>query len=404
MSFPSPLALVGTDRQLYVLPAGGGRVGQVTWSRLVGGLSAMGGGRTPDGCTWPCWSPDGRWLAAFRSAPDDAGSLSSLFVAEVGGVQERELFREPEEHPIYAQWSPDGRRLGLLCQQQEELLLYDVDVKSGRHRLVEHGVPLFFTWTPDSAHLVVHAGGGPRPGRLVRRVVAGQGEDVVFPTGPGSFCAPLLVPGPAPRVAFATAAPGVTSHVCTAALDGEDARHVATLRGLLAVVPSPDGRRVAIGSAPGGESTPYDGIWLADLQGGPLVQVSSHANMAFFWARGGKSLAFAAMDRKAGCARWYRCDLGEGDPSDAVDQELCPFWPTRDQLFLLHFFEQYAASHGAVDPSGRWLTWATHPDPATHDPDQRPRIMGIDLEAADPQPFLVAHGSFATFGPAPRSG
>lgn len=404
MSSSPVLATVGPDRQLHVLPLSGGLPQQVTWSRVVGGLTAAGGGATPDGCSWPGWSPDGRWLVGFRARPDQHGGETAVFVAEVGGVEEREIFARIDEHPIYAQWSPDGRRLGLLCQLEEELLLYVLEVESGDCRLVEHGAPLFFSWGPDSRHLVVHAGNGPRPGRLVRRVVDARGEDVVFPTGPGSFCAPLIVSGEPVRIVFATDAPGETSHVCTAELDGEHPRHVATLRGLLAIVPDHEGLHVAIGSAPKGESTPYDGIWLADLQGGPLVQITTHECMAFFWCRGGRRLVYAALDRTMGCARWYRCDLGEQDPSDCVEEELTPFWPTRDQLFLLHFFEQYTSSHAVVDPTGRWLTWATHPDPGSAPPDPRPRVMVLDLDAADPEPQAVAYGSFAVFRPRSPTG
>ena len=405
---PPRIAFIGLDRQLHVVPVQGGAAARVTWSQKVGGLAALPGTRTPDGCTWPCWSPDGRWLAAFRTEVDGVGAQGCLFVAEVGGVRERELFRQPDEHPIYARWSPDGRNLALLCQHQEELLLYTVDVASGRHRLVEHGVPLFFCWTPDGTGLLVHCGAAKGPGRLVHRVVVGPGEDAVFPVAPGSFCAPVVLPGAPPRVLFATAAPGGVSHVCTADLDGERLRHVASLRGLLALVPDPEGRRVAIGCAPGGEATPYDGIWLADLEGGPLHQISAHANMAFFWADGGRALVYAAAHRASGCVRWYRCRPGALDPSDSVEQELLPSWPTRDQVFLLHFFDQFAGSHGLLDPDGRWLLVASWPDPAAS-PDRgpgarTPRILRVDLSLDDPEAVVLAQGSLAIFGPPAPAG
>lgn len=395
---------MGLDRQLHVLPIDGGPPTQVTWSRLVGGLASSGAARTPDACAWPGWSPDGRWLAAFRAEARGTGQAASLLVAEVGGVRERVIFRQPGAHPVYARWSPDGRWLALLCQQEEELLLYVVDAESGAHRLIEHGVPLFFEWTLDATSLLIHSGRGPDQGRITRRVVAGPGADAVFPVGPGSFCAPIALPGAPPRVLFAASATGGSSHICTSDLDGERLRHVATLRGLLAMAPDPSGRRLAIGAAPGGEGSPYDGLWLTDLEGGPLRQISTHPMMAFYWVDEGRALVYAAADRAHGCVRWYRCVPGAADPSDCVEQELFPSWPTAEQVFLLHFFEQLAGSHGPVDPSGRWLVLASWPAP---DPDglhsdgaqRRPRVLRVDLRAADPQPELLTHGSVAVVGP-----
>jgi hypothetical protein len=185
----------------------------------------------------------------------------------------------------------------------------------------------------------------------------------------------------------------------TAREDGDRPRHVATLRGLIAVVPDLEGRLLAIGSAPGGESTPYEGIWVTPVEGGPLSQVSTHPTMAFFWCRGGRRLVYASLDREAGCARWVRVDLDPSDPTESQETELGPFWPSRDQLFLLHFFEQYAQSHAQIDPSGRWLVYASHPDPEAKDPDARPQILMLDLDAGDPEPVVLAQGSFAVFAP-----
>ncbi|RME20174.1 MAG: hypothetical protein D6798_21000, partial [Deltaproteobacteria bacterium] len=148
---------------------------------------------------------------------------------------------------------------------------------------------------------------------------------------------------------------------------------------------------------------PYEGVFVAGVEGGPIHQLTRRPCMAFFWCRGGRRLVVASLDRDAGCARWSRIDIDESDPTESVEQELAPFWPTQAQLFQLHFFEQYVPSHGLVDPTGRWLVYASFPDPLDSLADGRPRIECIDLDAADPEPVVLAHGRFASFAP-PRMG
>jgi len=407
-SSPS-IAFVGRDGQLRVMPVTGGLPRQVSWSLVASGFAGAASSEAEDARTWPAWSPDGRWLASLRGAARPApGASAALVVTEVDGVEERVICELPAEHPIYAAWSPDGRELAVLGQVEDGLQLQVVSAQGGVPRPVEHGVPLFFCWAPDSRGLIVHAGAlsgggrlseGGKPGRLVRRAVGPRGDDAVFPVLPGSFCSPLPVPGPSPRVAFATVASGPTSHICTAQPGGEQVQHIATLRGLLAPIPDHEGRRLAIGSASEGERGPYEGIWCIDLAGGPLHQITTHDNVAFTWCPGGRRLVYVALDAAAGCARWYRIDLPEGDLAGAQEQELCPFWPTRDQTFRLRFFEQYAVTHPQVDPSGRWLVYTSHPEDPVRGRRGPPQIMLLDLDAPDPAPVALAEGGFPVFAP-----
>lgn len=393
------VAFVGRDRQLHAMRLGDPSPLQVTWSHLAGGLEAVGGA-APDGTAWPCWSPDGRWLLAFRAR--DKGRAAQLFLAEVGGVEERALFTSDDEHPIYASWSPDGARVGLLSQRDEELILSVIEVGSAARRLVDQGVPLFFTWAPDSRSVLVHSGGrGGRPGRLARRTVVGQGEDHAYPAGPGSFCAPVVIHSQPPRVVFATASPGPVSHICLSDLDGDEPCHLATQRGLLALLADRQGTNLAIASAPKGNGTPYEGFGIYQIDTGTVKSLTQRPLLAFFWCRPDR-LVYASLDTRAGCARWWKIELDEG--GSVREQELVAFWPTREQMFMLHFFEQFAGSHPIVDDSGRWLCWAGHPGPADGDAPTVPGIYVLDLDAAEGVPRWLASGSIATFGPMPSPG
>ncbi len=397
------IAFVGRDRQLYAVGVDEAGPVQVTWSHLAGGLEAVGG-PAADATAWPCWSPDGRWLMGFRAS--ERGKAAQLFIAEVGGVEERSLFDSEDEHPIYASWSPDGQRIGLLSQQDEELQLSVIEVRTGTRRLVDQGVPLFFTWAPDSTSVLVHSGGREgRPGRLARRTVLGTGEDHAYPAGPGSFCAPVVIRSVPPRVVFATASPGAVSHICLSDLDGEQPCHLATQRGLLALLADRTGAHLAVASAPKGNGTPYEGFGIYQIETGQVQPATTRPLLAFFWCRPNR-LVYASLDAKAGCARWTRVELDAS--GEAQERELVSFWPTREQVFLLHFFEQFAESHPIVDASGRYLCWAGHADPSLPPSPEgslddtgkpHPGIFCLDLDQPDLPPRRLASGSIATFGP-----
>ena len=100
------------------------------------------------------------------------------------------------------------------------------------------------------------------------------------------------------------------------------------------------------------------------------------------------------------CVTWNLARPGE--PSE----RLARFWPSREMLFYLHFFDQFTHSHSLLSPEGDRLVfcgrrmadadgddspWPTQ-EPDTFD------VLVLDLED-DAPPRSIAEGSFACFSP-----
>jgi dipeptidyl aminopeptidase/acylaminoacyl peptidase len=393
VSLPSRIAFIGDDRQVHVIGSDGSGLRQVTWSKIPSALTRWGGSSGLDTCSWPGFSPDGRWIICFQAEGSDGLSQARICAVEVDGVEERTLAELTGQLPIYAQWNEQSEQIAVLVQDEDELQLWLCALDEvGHARLVDHGVPLFFSWAPGGGQVMLHAGDARRKaGRLVLRSLQAVGEDLVFQESPGSFCTPLFANG---QLVFATHR-GLQSSVCISEPSGENKRVLASMEGLLAVIPSPGGEEVAIGSSPNGEGSPYAGVWVVSAAGGDVEQVLNEECQAFFWVPGSRQLIFAQLDNNSRCFWWKKLDI----ESRGVTL-ISAFWPSRDQLFYLHFFEQYTHSHPLISADGTTLIFSGHAEPGT-DSSPSPRLWTVDLRADSPSPVELIRGSFGTFPPRP---
>ncbi len=386
---------VGRDRQVYLGDPAQARVWPLTTAvpgndRPWGALAAR-----RDAWSWPTWSPDGTWIACFSAEESDEDSGPARIVAlSTDGVREEIWGHVETGVPVYVQWAPSGEHLAVLAQDGKELSLTLVSrARLGRVREVASGLPLFFNWTPEDT-LLLHVGQESGDTSLTLRDPVGTEADVPYPASPGSFCAPVFAGG---RPIYAVEADEGASEVVISRMDGTEARALARYKGLLAIVPAPRRPWVALSAAQRGEGSPYDGIDLVQLYTGDVRRASDSGCLAFFWAPDGSYLLQAVVDHPANGVTWWRVDAEGGAP-----RRLATFWPTRDMLFFLHFFDQYGQSHSPLSPDGRWLVYAGYPVGGTQaDVSVPARIWVLDLEASEPVARPVAEGTFATFPPLP---
>jgi hypothetical protein len=382
------------DRQIWLTDAAGTAPVLLTPPLPRGGAAWSMLSRPQEAWSWPTWSPDGQWIAGFAvEGSDEASGPVRVVTLAIDGVRQVEWAHIPNVSPIYLQWHPSGEAMGVLTQQGSELVLSLLRKdKLGQLRTLEQGVPLFFNWTPRGERVLIHVGAKDDPsGRLMLRDPLGDGEDVIFERTPGSFCAPVF---PADRTVVALRHEEGGSEVVACAPDGSEAEVLLVRRGLLAMVPAPGGAAsIAVACAPRGEGTPYQGIELLDVGTGAQRTLTTADCLAFFWAPTGDALVYAVVDADANCLFWYRVDIAGGDPVP-----LGSFWPTRDILFYLHFFDQYGQSHSLISADGRYMVFAGYPAGGGQaDLSSPPRIYVKDIRNPERPPEQVGRGSFAVF-------
>ena len=367
---------------------------QLTWSLDPAAFGAWGGAPSGNTASWPCWSPDGSSIACFVDGTDNS-LQTCVAVFEVDGVHEFRFDALPERMPIHVQWSPDGQRLGVLVQFEDQLELWVAEARPapGPLRLVAEGSPLFFSWADNGRRVLLHVGDGDdQPARIEVRDVVGDADDIVFRVPPANFCVPFAVPATGEERVLYVIRRDDASQVVSARLDGEDVLGLAVLPGLVALVPSADGQQVATTSAPDADGSPYEGVRTIACDGfGAPSQWMEGPNLAFFWPAALEGPMWVQWDAGRQNTRWM------WGSAPKVARELGRFRPTRDQYFHFHFFEQFARSHSLVSPDGRWVVWAGH---AADDTGAGPSIFLTDLHDESGSGRPVCAGSYAVFAPA----
>lgn len=404
----STYAVVGADHQLSVRT-----IGRDDARRLTGVLPAFAGADAPRGAwwtmppsqdtwSWPTWSSDGEWIAAFAARPDDEATEAVRVMSLArDGVREMVWGTLAGAAPLYLQWHPHDAAIAVLAQSDGELTATVFRASHlGDARPVEAGVPLYFNWSPEGSRLFVHAGEPGGSGRLVARDALGDAEDLVMPRAAGNFCAPSFAGG-RPVYVVEDEQSG-RSEVVVSHMDGSDARSLARHDGLLALITAPGRPWAAVAASPEGARGMYAGVELLHLYSDEVVTLTHMPCIAFWWVPEAESLIVATMDDPAGWARGadgghavtlWRLDSPSGDRV-----RLTTFTPTRDMLYYLRYFEQFVESHPLVSPDGRWLIYAGYPcEDDVADLSRGPRIWRKDLtqphEPAQPE----ADGVFAVF-------
>ena len=385
------LAFIGGDRQLWTVLADGSGHRQLTYDLNIASQSPWGGLQSTEHRSWPCWSPDGRWLSCFQTSDTvDSDGAAWLTAIEVDGVEEKRLVSLDEGYPIYSQWSPDSSQIAVLMQQADQLAVAVASVDTiGAFRLIEEGVPIFFSWTDDSAKMLIHSGSQGET-RLVLRAVEGSDPDQYFSKNPGSFSTPAVM---GKRAVFVADEDG-KSVLCVSDLEGGSVQEVERLKGQVAHVVSPCQRFIAFTTLIPGKSRSSQGLWVADIEKGGVQELMTTEVVAYFWLPQSDGLLVVNRGRSPIEFYWNHVGLDGGDV-----RKLVSFYPSQDQQFFLRFFEQFAHSHSPVSPDGTMFTYAGHPDPRKNSADTSSRIHVVRLCGEHPESEVLVPGEFAVFAP-----
>ena len=345
--------------------------------------------------TWPTWSPDARRLVfsgivgGSSGTPEInlysftrySGRVQNIYSGEPGVAG---LLAEGVLH--YPLWSPDSQTVAFIAitRQGLTLLLDDLSDDPGADLVLGQG-PLWISWSHDSRYLLIHRGASQF---LLDTSGGHQPELLDFQT------ARYRVPAWKPRedtvtLMTETAPDRYALYTVDVTSTGPDAvRQLTEVESDPAFMWSPRGDFLAVAGSPrglelmGSIMLVYQELRLVPEGDKTMPMIIDDNILAFFWAPNGSKLAYVTLSQVRGVLTWNLLDLNSRSQRRLID-----FVPSRNQMTMFQFFDQYAYSHSLWSPDSRSLVFAGRPsteateasfgaDPGHEDP----HIMVLDTE------------------------
>ena len=351
------IAFVGLDGQVRSMNPDGSEVRQISSGEGF--------------FTWPTWSPDARRLVYSGVVRDGRGNprISLLAFNAASGSTHEIYAGEPGIAGLladgvvhYPLWSPDSRSLAFIAVTSRGLTLFvDTLEDGGDADLVLDQGPLWMSWSPDSRYLLVHRGAD----HFLVSTLDGIGVTKLHIRAIG-YRVPAWKPQGVTVTLASANGPGrytiFTADVVAGDLDVlEPITYLREIGFRLnpAFLWSPSGEFLALA----GSSRVINYLGLNLLVYRDLVLVSEDRAdeqiliqdnvIAYFWSSDGAKLAYVMPSDTPGILRWMILNVADGKRWPLVD-----FIPSRDQLTMFQFFDQYAYSHSLWSPDSQSLVFA----------------------------------------------
>ena len=347
------LAVVGPDAQIRsYLPDGSGETTISSGEGLF---------------TWPTWSPDGQTVAFSGIVRNDDGEpIVTLFgydweEGEVRPIHEGEpgyagLLADGVVH--YPLWSPDSSKLAFVVVTERHGLSLFVDkvaATSAPAFILDRG-PLWMSWSTDSSRLAVHRS-------LDHFLVSFEDESKMqrIRMESDAYRVPAWRPG-SNELALSSVAGRTGYGLYSARITDAGlvfTQPVSEVGPTSAFLWSPDGSHLAVaddarpvryGNTPILVYRRFRMLDSATFSEKALVQENV---LSYFWSPDGTKVALVTIASAEGELRWMLLDTATGSTIRLVD-----FTPSRDQLTMFQFFDQYAYSHLLWSPDSRFIVFA----------------------------------------------
>ena len=304
-------------------------------------------------CAWPTWSPDGEALV-YSAYPAAASNGHGAFriVSRPPGEPATSLYvNEPgtdaiaQHTPHYMMWSPDGAKLAFVAQTLSSglsLFVSDAAGSGAPVRLLDGG-PLFFCWSSDSRRILAHSR------ELHYLIDLDAPTPAQVPVVSLGYQAPSVSPSDG-RVAICGELSDTKQGILIANFDG-GADMVDEVEGAVSFSWRPDGVNLAVARDLDRSGGYYGRLALIDVATSSQRILLEEPLLCFFWSPDGSKIAYIApSDDAQGSVCWGILDLKSGDRRYTVD-----FMPSREQLTMFMFFDQYSQSHRLWSPDSRKL-------------------------------------------------
>lgn len=354
------IAYLGTDGNIYTIDQGGGEPTPVTTDARVASDYLIYGA--------PAWSPDSQSLAfaRFTGQGTSAPSEVSLFVADKAGQNLLQAYTSGD-YLIYYDWSPDGRHISFLSDTpSQNLALKIVPAAGGEAETLDVGAPYYWTWSPNSQTLLVHAGGATAEAHLsvlrLGSVVTEHGLEI----SPSPFKAPAYSPDGHQALVAGQTPDRQSALLLTDAL-GQNPQPLTEYAGNIAFAWSPDGKRIAYIASEADPLGLEGKLVIVDPAGKQKpVELKGQSALAFFWSPDSKSVAYfsrhilptptpeAGQSSSVGESATI-LSLNVIEARNGATHEVATFVPTERFLQVIPYFDQYHKSTTIWSPDSRNL-------------------------------------------------
>lgn len=344
---------------------------------------------------WPTWAPDGNRIACFGMRGTVESQLeTNLYAVAADGIESWELSGLSGGMPIYGNWSPQGDAFAALVQREKKLSLEIVSLNQpGTTTPVISGAPLFWSWSPQGDKLAVHVGGSHSPSGRGRVVVVdtASGQTLHQVTNrPGDFRVPAWSPQEN-LLAYVERDEHDDDILFLYDIDSGEKGPVTTTESGTVAVWSADGHTLAFGSTSRSGSSLFPQVQTLDLTTGRMSTVIDEPVLGFFWSPQSDFLLYLTIDPQQNFLCWNRLVRTNSEKT-----EIARFLPSREQMFILSFFDQYALSHPPLAPDGSALAFAGYlatPVSST----TTSHVYYVSLHEPTASPTKVAPGQFVSW-------
>ncbi|MCI0712011.1 MAG: hypothetical protein L0154_17790 [Chloroflexi bacterium] len=310
---------------------------------------------------WPTWSTDGQ-IAYFGTSREASNSFGLGIFVQPDPLNSDIIhsFISPGDIFTYAYWAPndcpDGncRDLAILYTASSGNLALRM-ARSSEDNFevaeIETGGPFYWDWAPDGQSMFWARFGETleiydvASDEVTETFVEQQGIQRTVDWSPVDD-----------RLLSAVSNPSELTDLVL--FDGDERTTLlSNIEGVLSFEWSPDGKQVAYLDSNGGK------LGIIDTDGNMVADPASNV-IAFFWAPTGDKIAFLTIgtDRPGITAKpasqdelfllWNVYDMTAG-----TSKLVASIIPTRQMVYYLNFFDQFARSHSFWSPDGRYLAF-----------------------------------------------